>query len=156
MFLVQSFLYSDCLAFFSGLNHRMVLLLLFSHSIMSDALQPHRVQHTRLPCPSLSPEVCSDLCPLSRWCHPAISSSVALFSSCPQSFPASGSFPKSQLRIRWPKYWSFSFSISPSNEYSGLICFKIDCFEWSGCSKMNSKSPTTTRSSKEWSALVVG
>ena len=65
MFLVQSILYSDCLAFLSGLNHRMVLLLLFSHSIMSDALQPHGVQHTRLPCPSLSPEVCSDLCPLS-------------------------------------------------------------------------------------------
>ena len=156
MFLVHSFLYSDSLAFLSGLNHRMVLLLMLSRSIMSDALQPHGVQHTRLLCPSLSPGVCSDLCPLSRWCHPAVSSSVTLFSSCPQSFPASGSFPKSQLRIRWPKYWSFSFSISPSNECSALICFRMDWFEWSGCSKVKSKSPTTTRSSKEWSALVVG
>ena len=97
MFLLQSFLYSDSLAFLSGLNHRMVLLLLFSHSVMSDALQAHGVQHARLPCPLLSPRVCSDLCPLSRWCHLTISSSVALFSSCPQSFPASGSLPKSHF-----------------------------------------------------------
>ena len=66
----------------------------------------------------------------SVWCHPTISSSVIPFSSCLQSFPASGSFPMSQFfRIRWPKYWSFSFSISPSNEYSGLICFRIDWFD---------------------------
>ena len=58
-----------------------------------------------------------------QWCHPTISSSVVPFSSCPQSFPASGSFPMSCPCIRWPKYWSFSFSISPSNEYSGLIDF---------------------------------
>ena len=84
-----------------------------------------RLQHARLPCSSLSPRVCS--CPSSRWCHPTISSSVAPFSSCPQSFPASGSFPVNQaLHIRWPKYWSFSFSISPSNEYSGLISFQVD------------------------------
>ena len=77
-----------------------------------------------------SPEVCSDSCPLSWWCHPAISSSVTPFSSCPQSFPASGSFPRElSLRIRWPKYWSFSFSISPSNEYSGLISFRIGWFD---------------------------
>ena len=63
-------------------------------------------------------------CPLSRWCHPTISSSVVPFSSCPQSFPASGSFQISQSG--WPKYWSFSFSISPSNEYPGLISFKMD------------------------------
>ena len=59
--------------------------------------------------------------PLSQWCHPAISSSVVPFSSCLRSFLASGSFPMSALHVRWPKYWSFSFSISPSNEYSGLI-----------------------------------
>ena len=52
------------------------------------------------------------------------------FSSCPQSFPASGSFPLSPLHIRWPKYWGFSFNISPSNEYSGLISFRIDCFHY--------------------------
>ena len=64
---------------------------------MSNSLQPHGLQHTSLPCPSLSPGVCSDSCPLSQWCHPSISSSVVPFSSCPQSFPASGSFPVSQL-----------------------------------------------------------
>ena len=64
---------------------------------------------------------------LSRWCHPTISSSVVPFSSHLQSFPASGSFSnESGLLIRWPKYWSFSFSISPSNEYSGLISFRMD------------------------------
>ena len=73
------------------------VLLLFSHSVMSSSLWPHELQHARLPCPSLSPGVCSDSCPLSQWCHPTISSSVAPFSSCPQSFPASGSFSVSQL-----------------------------------------------------------
>ena len=64
---------------------------------MSDSLQPHRVQHTRLPCPSLSPRVFSNSCPLSQWCCLTISSSIARFSSCLQSFPASGSFPVSRL-----------------------------------------------------------
>jgi len=63
-------------------------------------------------------------CPQSRWCHPTILSSVVPFSSCPQSLPASGSFPESVLS-RWPKYWSFSFSISPSNEYSGLTSWEL-------------------------------
>ena len=70
-----------------------MMLLLFSHSVVSDSLQPHGLQHTRLPCPSLSPRVCSNSCPLSQWCHPTISSSVVPFSSCPQWFPASGSSP---------------------------------------------------------------
>ena len=96
---------------------------------MSDCLQPHGLQHSRLPCPPLSPRVCSNLCPLSQWCHPTISSSIAPFCSCPQSFPASGSFPVRRLHIRWSKYWSFSFNISPSNEYSRLISFKIDWFD---------------------------
>ena len=73
-----------------------------------------------------TPLVYSNLCPSSQWCHPAISSSVVPFSSWPQSLPASGSFPMSQLCIRWPKYWSFSFSISPSNEHPGLISFRMD------------------------------
>ena len=68
-----------------------------TQSFMSDSLQPHELQHARLPCPSPSPRVCSNSCPLSQWCHPTISSSVAPFSSCPQSFPASGSFPVSWL-----------------------------------------------------------
>ena len=64
---------------------------------MSSSLQPRGLQHARLPCPSLSPWVCSNLCPLSRWCHPTSSSSVAPFSSCPQYLPVLGSFPVSQL-----------------------------------------------------------
>ena len=97
---------------------------------MSNSLQPHGLQHTRLPYPSLSPWVCLKLGPLSQWCHPAISSSVTPFSSCPQSFPASRSFPVSQLFASGgQKYWSFSFSTSPSNKYSGLISFRIDWFD---------------------------
>ena len=186
---------------------------------MSDSLWPHELQHTRFLCPSLSPWVCSDLCPLGQRCHPTISSSFASFSSCPQFFAASGYFPISQLFtsggqsigvsalvsvqfssvqslshvqffvtpwttacqaslsitnswsslqlmsiesvmpfnhlilccpllllpsippsirvfsnesvlcIRWPNYWNFSFRINPSNEYSGLISFRIDWFD---------------------------
>ena len=69
----------------------------FSHSIMSNSLWPHEPQHARLPCPSPTPRVYPNSCPLSRWCHPTISSSVIPFSSCPQSFPASGCFEISQL-----------------------------------------------------------
>ena len=69
----------------------------FSRSVVSDSLRPHESQHTRPPCPSPTPRVYSNSCPLSRWCHSAISSSVLPFSSCPQSLPASGSFPVSQL-----------------------------------------------------------
>ena len=69
----------------------------FSHSVMSYSLWPHEPQHTRPPCPSPTPGVHLNPCPLSRWCHPTISSSVVPFPSCPQSFPASGSFPMSQL-----------------------------------------------------------
>ena len=69
----------------------------FSHSDMSNSLWPHRLQHVRPSCPSLTPRVYSDSCPSSQWCHPTISSSVVPFSSSPQSFPASGSFPMSQL-----------------------------------------------------------
>ena len=68
-----------------------------SCSVMSDSLRPHEVQHARPPCPSPTPGIHPNPCPLSRWCHPAISSSVMLFSSCPQSLPASESFPMSQL-----------------------------------------------------------
>ena len=67
------------------------------HSVMFYSLQPHGLQHTRPPCPSPNPRVYSNSCPLSRWCHPTISSSVVPFSSCLQSFPASGSFPMSQF-----------------------------------------------------------
>ena len=69
----------------------------FSCSVVSNSLQPHGLQHTRLPCPSPTPGACSTPCPLSRWCHPIISSSVIPFSSCPQPFPESGSFPMCQF-----------------------------------------------------------
>ena len=72
---------------------------------------------------------CSNLCPLSQWCHPTVSPSVIPFSSCLQSPNIKVFSKESVLRIRWPKYWSFSFSISPSNEYSGLISFRIDWFD---------------------------
>ena len=70
---------------------------MFSCSVVSASLWPHGLQHTRFPCSSLSPRICSNSCPLSRWFHPNISSSVTPFSSCPQSFPESVSFPMSQL-----------------------------------------------------------
>ena len=96
---------------------------------MSYSLWSHELQHTSLPCPLLSPRVCSNSCPLSQWCHPTISSSVIPFSSYPQSFPSTRIFSnESAFRIRWPKYWGFSFSISPSNECSGLISLRIDWF----------------------------
>ena len=99
-------------------------LLLLSCSVVSDPMWPHGLQHARPPCPSPSPGVCSNSCPLSRWCHPAISSCVVSFSSLPSVFPSIRVFSsESALRIRWPEYWSFS--INPSNEYLGLISFKM-------------------------------
>ena len=99
----------------------------FSRSVISDSLQPHALQHTRLPCPLPTPGVYSNSCPSSQWwtsnhlilCHPLLLPSV---------FPSSRVFSSESVCIRWPKYWSFSFSISPSNEYSGLISFRTDWF----------------------------
>ena len=88
---------------------------------------PRGLQHARLPCPSLFPGVCTNSCPLSWWCHPTILSSDTPFRSCPQISSSFRVFSiVSAFYLRWPKYWSFSFSISPSNEYSGLIFFWID------------------------------
>ena len=100
---------------------------------MSNSLLPHGLQHTRLPRPSPTPGAYSNLCPLSRWCHPTISSSVVPFSSRLQSFLVSFS-SESALRIRWPKYWSFSFSINPSKEYSDW--FPLG---WTGLISLQSK-----------------
>ena len=109
-------------------------VLEFSPSVVSDSLQPHGLQHARLPCPSPTPRACSNPCPLNRWCHPTISSSSQekgrplLF--LPSVFPSIRVFSsESVLCIRWPKYWCFSFNISPSNEYSGLISFRNDWFD---------------------------
>ena len=82
----------------------------FSHSVVSDSLQPHGMQHTRLPCPSPTPGACSNSCPLSQWCHPTISSSVIPFSL--QSFPASGSFQMSQFLASGSKSIEVSASAS--------------------------------------------
>ena len=96
----------------------------FSCSVMSDSLQSHGLQHARLPCPTPTPGACSNSCPSSQWCHlilchpllllPSILPSIRVFSS------------ESSLSIRWPKDWSFSFNISPSNEQPGLIFFRMD------------------------------
>ena len=100
----------------------------FSHSVVSDSLQPHEMQHARPPCPSPTPGVYSNSRPLSWCCHPIISSSVVPFSPCLQSFLASGSFPLSHFFASGPKYWSFTFNISPFQEYSKLISFRMDWF----------------------------
>ena len=88
----------------------------FSLSVKSDSLQPQGLQHARLPCPSPTPAACSNSCPSSEWCHPVfnLSQHQGLFKWV------------SGQSIRWSKFWSFSFSISPSNEYSGLISFRMD------------------------------
>ena len=103
---------------------------------MYNSLWLHEVQHARLPCPSPTPRASSDSRPSSQWCHPTISSGWEVIPFChpllllPTIFPRIRVFSnESVIRIRWPKYWSFRFSISPSNEYSGLISFRIDWFD---------------------------
>ena len=99
----------------------------FSTSVMFDSLTPNGLYNDRLPCPSPTPRVYSNSRSSHWWCHPTISSSVVPFFSCLQSFPESGSFPMSQLFARGGQsYWSFSFSISPSNVHPRLISFRMD------------------------------
>ena len=115
---------------------------------LSDSLWPCGPQHTRSPCPSPSPGVCSNSCPLSWWGHPTISSSVIPFSSCLQSFPASGSFPMSQFFASGGQRIGASASASvPSNEYSGLISFRMDwliSLLFKGLSRVFSSTPVHT------------
>ena len=119
-----------CLCLFSETD-QIAEHLLLSHSAMSDPLRPHGPQHSRLPCPSLIPWVCSNSSQLSRWCHPAISSSVSPLLLLPSIFPSTRNFSHElALCIQWPKYWSFSSS--PPNEYSGLIYFRTNWFESPG------------------------
>ena len=97
-----------------------------SHVRLFAACQSHGLKHARPPCPSPIPGAYSNSCPLCQWCHTIISSSVVPFFHL-QSFPHIRVFSsESALCIRWPKYWRFSFNMSPSNEYSGLISFRID------------------------------
>ena len=113
----------------------------FSPSGVSNSLRLHESQHARPPCPSPTPGVHSNSRPSNRWCHPAVSSSVVPFSSCPQSLPASESFPMSQL-FAWggQSIGSFSFSIIPSKEHQGW-----SPLEWTGWISLQSKGLSRVR-----------
>ena len=114
----------------------------FSCSVMSDSLWPHGLQHTRLPCPSPTLWACTNSRPLSWWCHPTISSSVISFSSCISIFSSIRVFSNESAHlIRWPNYWSFSFSVSPPIEYSGLI-FRINWLGLLAVQGTQESSPT--------------
>ena len=113
-----------CSLYFSLLSALQFSSVQFSFSVVSDSLWPHELQHARPPCPSPAPRVYSNSCPLSRWCHPAISSSVVLNPSIPPSIRVFSN--ESTLPIRWSKYWTFSFTISPYSEHPGLISFRMD------------------------------
>ena len=117
----------NILAFLAA-DRRLVQLLLFSCSAMSSLCTLWSAAH-QAACPSSSPWVCSNSCPLSQWCYLTISSSAASFSYCLQSPSIRVFSSESALCIRWPKYWSISFGISPSNGYSGLISFRINWFD---------------------------
>ena len=107
----------------------------FSRSVMSNSLRPHELQHTRPPCLSPTPGVQPNSCPSSWWCHPAISilcHPLLLLLPIPPSIRVFSN--ESTIRIRWPNYWSFSLSISPSNEHPGLISLG-----WTGWISLQSK-----------------
>ena len=108
----------------------------FSRSVVSDSLRPHESQHARLPCPSQTPRVYSNSCPSSQWCHPAISSSVIPFSSCPQSLPASGSFPMSQL-FAWGGQ---SVGVSASASVLPMNTQDLSPSGWTGWISLQSKA----------------
>ena len=134
------FLYSSK----SRMNANTMYSVQFSHLVISDSLQLHGLQHARLPCPSPTPRACSNSCPLSRWCHPAISPSVIPFSSCLQSFPASGSFPISQF------FASGGQSIGASASASVLPMNIQDCFPLDGLSSQFIYLPQFHCVDKRW------
>ena len=139
---------SDSKYMIEFLIHNIWLLLhisvLFSHSVMSDSLRLHGLQHARTSCPSPTPGVYPNSCRMSQWCHSTISSSVIHpLLLLPSIFPnirvvSNGS----ALCIRWPKYWSLSFSISPSNEHSGMISFRMDWLDLLAVQGTQEPSPT--------------
>ena len=106
-----------------------------SCSVVSDSLQPHVLQHTRLPCPSPTPKIYSNSCSLSQWCHPTISSSVVPFSSCLQSFPASGSFQMSQLFASGGQ----SIGVSASTSVLSMNIPDLFSLRWTGWISLQSK-----------------
>ena len=118
-------------------HYVLYLRVQFSRSVVSDSLRPHESQHARPPCPTPTPGVHSNSRPSSRWCHPAISSSVVPFSSCPQSLPASESFPMSKL-----------FG------HPGLISFRMDWLDLLAVQGTQESSPTPQFKSISSSALI--
>ena len=128
----------------------------FSHSVVSNSLQPHESQHARPPCPSPAPRVYSNSCPSSRGCHPAISSSVVPFSSCSQSLPASGSFPMSQL-LAWGGQ---SIGVSASASVLPMNTQSWSPLGWTGWISLQSKglsrvfSNTTVQKHQFWGAQL--
>ena len=124
----------------------------FSHSVVSDSLWLHEPKHSRPPCPSPTPVVYSNSCPLSWWCHPTISFSVRPLLLLPSIFPSVREFSnESSLCIRWPNYWSFSFNISPSNEHSGLISFRMNWLDLPAVQgALKSLLQTTVQSISSW------
>ena len=134
LYIQNTLIFWKCgLVFFPHFHHSSSVQ--FSHSVVSDSLWPHGLQHTRPPCPSPTPAVYPNSCPLSWWCHPTISSSIVSFSSCPQSFPASGSFQMSQL------FTSGGQSIRPSASTPVLPMNTQDWFplRWTGWIPLQSK-----------------
>ena len=110
----------------------------FSCSVVSNSLWPHESQHAKPPCPSSTPRVHSNSCPSSQWCHPAISSSVIPFSSCPQSLPASGSFPMSQF-FTWGGQ---SIGVSASASVLPMNIQDWSLLGWTGWISLQSKGPS--------------
>ena len=134
---------------FSSVNLKPVLssqfnIIQFSHSVMSNSLQPHGLQHARLLCPSPTPRLYSNSCPSNQWCHPTTSSSVILFSSFLQSFPASGSFQMSQFILCGP-----SIGASASTEV-----LSMDIQDWSPCCPRDSQESSPTPKFKNISSSL--
>ena len=128
--------------------------LLFTCSVVSNSLKPHGLQHTRLPCPSSSPWECSNSCPLSRWCHPTILFSVVSFSSCPQSFPASVSFPKSWLFSSGGKVLELQLQ-RQSFQWTVRVDFLWDWLVWSPCFPSNSQESSPTPQFESTNSLAL-
>ena len=121
----------------------------FSRSVVSDSLRPHESQHARPPCPSPTPEVHSNSCPSSQWCHPAISSSVFPFSSCPQSLPAAGSFSMSQL-FAWGGQ---SIGVSALASVLPMNTQDWSPLEWTGWISLQSKGLSRVFSTPQFKSI---
>ena len=142
------------LNFFTMKNYHCRRSVQFSHSVMSDSLRTHGMWHARPPCPSPAPGVHPNPCPLSRWCHPTISSSVVPLSSCPRSFPASGSFQVSQLFTSGGQSIGVSTSISvlPMNTQGKS---PLGWIGWISCSLRDSQESSPTPQFKSINSLVL-